>query len=137
MTVHHIKKHRDPVPAHELGSNGLANRRALRLWHSAKNIVTNRKRLTIGSIKLEPEPGLFGAFGLKSSVFAVAGHSKDRKISGCFEVRVSQLTGRVHVSPALFLLDEVYAHKEIPSRAVRVGEVPRALRHFAKALSRS
>lgn len=130
-------KHSAPPIAHELGKNSLANKRALRLWHSAKNIVTNRKRLTIGSITVEPEPGLLGAIGLKSSVFAVAGHSKNLQVSGCFEVRVSQLTGRVRVSPALFHRDQTYAHTEDPARAVRAGEVPRALRQFARTLSRS
>lgn len=115
----------------------MANKRVLRLWQSAKNIVTNRKRMTIGTIRVEPEPGLLGAIGLKSSVFAVAGHSKRHDVSGCFEVRVSQLSGSVRVTPALYRREEAFAHTEIATRTVRAGQVPRAMRLFARALSRS
>lgn len=122
-------------PAHEMGRSNLANKRALRLWQSAKNIVTRRHGLTIGAIKVEPDPGIAGVLGMKSSVFAVAGHSNKHDVSGCFEVRVSQLTGSVRISPALFTEPVVYP--EIPVKSARVGEVPRALRQFVRALGRA
>ncbi|MBP7252149.1 MAG: hypothetical protein KBA75_01540 [Alphaproteobacteria bacterium] len=122
-------------PAHEMGRNNLANKRALRLWQSAKNIVTRRHGLTIGAIKVEPDPGIAGALGMKSSVFAVAGHSNKHDVSGCFEVRVSQLTGGVRISPALFTGFDAYP--EIPVKSAKTGEVPRALRQFVRALGRA
>lgn len=124
-----------PEVEHERGGNNLANKRALRLWQAAKRIVTRRHGLTIDKIKVEPDPTVLGNFGFHSSVFAVAGANRTRDVSGCFEVRVSQLTGAVRISPVVYT--ETTLFPEIPYKRVKPAEVPHALRQFARALSRS
>lgn len=131
-TKHHHR--RIPVMAHQIGTNPKANGTALTLWQQASEIFCPQRGFTIGSIRLENDPGPLGLFGKKDSVFEVAGHGYDKMVSGVLEVRVSQLTGRIKVSP--FVHPEQPLRPKLPVWRTTPDKLPAHYQRFLHALGR-
>ena len=123
-----------PVTAHEIGTNPKANGTALTLWHQASTIFSPQRGFTMGSIRLENDPGPLGLLGKKDSVFEVAGHGYDKMVSGVLEVRVSQLTGRIKVSP--FVHPEQPLRPKLPVWRTTAEKLPAHYQRFLRALGR-
>lgn len=123
-----------PVMAHETGSNATANGTALALWHQASTVFKPQNGFTIGHIRLEDDPGPLGMLGKKDSVFEVAGHGYNKTVAGVLEVRVSQLTGRIKVSP--FVHPEQPLRPRLPVWRTTPEKLPAHYQRFLKALGR-